>query len=289
MKITIFTPTYNRAYILPQLYHSLQRQTSTDFEWLVVDDGSTDHTPELFEKWMNEANPFPIRYYTQPNGGKHRAINRALELARGSWFLTVDSDDYLTNDAVEKIQFWINSLPDNRQWCGVAGNLGTSSSETPNHIFQAGYLDATLLQRYDQIDGERAMIFATELHRRYPYPSFEGEPFMTEAVAWNRMAADGWQMRFFNDIIVIFKYQPDGLTNAGSRIFLNSPQGHGLWLREKSSFLKDPFHKKLLMYYSFYCDHADKLTPAQIAAYIGAPIWVIHLCSCLHAIKQKRK
>ena len=106
MKITVFTPTYNRAYIIENLYRSLQRQTVKDFEWLVIDDGSTDNTQELFDKWISEENAFPIRYYKQRNGGKCRAINRALDLAQGELFFTVDSDDYLTKDALEKVMRW---------------------------------------------------------------------------------------------------------------------------------------------------------------------------------------
>ena len=100
-KITVFTPTYNRAYILENLYRSLQRQTCKTFEWLVVDDGSADNTKELFERWQQEDNFFPIRYVKQENGGKCRAINQGLKLADGELFFTVDSDDYLTDDALE--------------------------------------------------------------------------------------------------------------------------------------------------------------------------------------------
>jgi len=85
-KITLFTPTYNRAYILETLYRSIQRQTFRDFEWLVIDDGSSDNTEELVRSWMNDGNDFPIRYYKQPNGGKCRAINRGLDLAEGELF-----------------------------------------------------------------------------------------------------------------------------------------------------------------------------------------------------------
>ena len=85
-KITVFTPTYNRAYILENLYRSLQRQSYGDFEWLVVDDGSSDGTEALFDRWRREENPFPIRYVRQENGGKCRAINHGLKLARGELF-----------------------------------------------------------------------------------------------------------------------------------------------------------------------------------------------------------
>lgn len=284
-KITVFTPTYNRGYIIENLYRSLQRQTGTDFEWLVVDDGSTDNTSELFVKWMQEDNPFPIRYYTQPNGGKHRAINRALDLAQGEWFFTVDSDDYLTEDAIKKITSWLRQLPKQGKWCGVAGNLGLSAIETPNTLFDAGFKDGTLLDRYSSIDGERALVFSTKIHQMYLYPEFEGEKFMTEAVSWNRMAADGYRIRFYNDIICIYEYLPDGLTKAGSRLFQNNPKGHGLWLREKSYFLKSSKLDRLKMIYSFYCDHSHHMSNTQISECIGAKRTVIQMISFFRKIR----
>ena len=118
-KITVFNPTYNRAYIIETLYRSLQRQTYRDFEWLVVDDGSADNTKELFETWQQEDNFFPIRYVKQENGGKCRAINHGLELADGELFFTVDSDDYLTDDALEKVA----------AWCSVKGRSSSVTGE----------------------------------------------------------------------------------------------------------------------------------------------------------------
>lgn len=270
MKVTIFTPTFNRAYIIEQLYRSLQRQTCFDFEWLVVDDGSSDNTKELFNSWMKEENAFPIRYYKQENGGKHRAINRGLELASGELFFTVDSDDYLTDDAVEKVIRWVAELPNEDAYCGVAGNLGTTLTITPNRCFPGEYLDGTALDRYGAVDGERAMVFYTKIHQRYPYPEYAGEKFVTEAVAWNRMANDGYKMRFYNDIIWIYEYMEDGLTKAGSRLFLENPRGYGLLLREKSLFLGESWKQRMNMYYTFSCDLADQLDLKEIAECIGA-------------------
>ena len=144
MNITVFTPTYNRAYILSQLYQSLQRQTYKDFEWLIVDDGSVDDTESLVSNWLNDNNEFPIRYYKKENGGKCRAINYGVELARGRLFFNVDSDDYLTDDALEKVAKWESDLPKNGLYCGLVGNLGTSETETPNTIWDAPYRDANL-------------------------------------------------------------------------------------------------------------------------------------------------
>lgn len=109
-KITLFTPTYNRAYVLETLYRSIQRQTFRDFEWIVVDDGSTDNTEDLVNSWMEEKNFFPIRYYKQANGGKCRAINWGLDLAEGELFFIMDSDDYLTDDAMETVVKWESTI-----------------------------------------------------------------------------------------------------------------------------------------------------------------------------------
>ncbi len=254
MKITVFTPTFNRAYIISNLFCTLQKQTFRDFEWLVIDDGSTDSTEDLFQKWMKEDNGFLIRYYKVENGGKCRAINKALDLAQGELFFVVDSDDYLTKDALEKIVSWEETLPKGERYCGVSGNMGTSSDQTPNALFSDGAFTGTLLDRYTIVDGERAIAFYTDIHRNYRYPVFPGETFMTEGVAWNRMAHDGYKIRFYNDIICIYEYQEDGLTKEGNQLFLKNPYGYCLWLREREQFTRNNFINKLRLEYSLTCE-----------------------------------
>lgn len=282
MKITVFTPTYNRAYIIENLYRSLQRQSFTDFEWLVIDDGSSDQTEELFDRWVAEENAFPIRYYKQENGGKCRAINRALDLAEGELFFTMDSDDYLTDDALKTIERWEASLPRNLRYCGFAGNLGTAFNETPNSLFKEDYFDGTALDRYGRVNGERAMVFYTDIHRKYLYPIFPDETFMTEAVAWNRMAHDGYKMRFFNDIIWIYEYKEDGLTNAGSKLFLDNPWGYGLFLREKAEFQHASVISRLRMWYTFTCDLSRSYSAKSISEFIAAPSIIIGIFLFVH-------
>lgn len=284
--ITVFTPTYNRAYILENLYRSLQRQTYMDFEWLVMDDGSTDETEALFAAWEQEGNPFPIRYVRQENGGKCRAINRGLKEAQGRLFFTVDSDDYLTDDALEKVVRWESELPRDGKFCGFAGNLGTAPDKTPNKPFPGGYLDGNALDRYGPVEGERASVFYTEVHRKYLYPEFPGEKFMTEAVTWNRMARDGYKMRYYNDIIWIYEYKGDGLTQAGYRLFLENPRGTALFFREKAELLHYDLRTKLGMWYGFTCDAMDRCTNAQIAEYIDMPRWLVGPMKGVHGLLQ---
>lgn len=284
--VTVFTPTYNRAYILGDLYHSLQRQTCMDFEWLIVDDGSADDTKTLVASWQGEENPFPIRYVYQENGGKCRAINRGLKEADGRLFFTVDSDDYLTDDAIEKVIRWDGELPADGHFCGYAGNMGTALGVTTNRLFPGDYLDGTALNRYDRVDGERAFVFYTEIHRKYLYPEFPGEKFLTEAVTWDLMAHDGYKMRFYNDIIRIWEYRDDGLTQAGYRVFLENPQGTGLFFRQKAEFLHYSLWNKLTLWYGYATDAMDRCTDEQIARYIGMPQILVPPCRWLHGLVQ---
>lgn len=291
-KITVFTPTYNRAYILENLYRSLQRQTCTEFEWLIVDDGSSDNTRELAERWQQEGNPFPIRYHRQENGGKCRAINKGIQLAEGRLFLNVDSDDYLTDDAIEKVLSWESLLPTDVKFCAVAGNLGTGPQETPNTPLPGDYFDGNAFDRYGIVEGERAFAFYTDIHRQYLYPDCPGEKFMTEAVTWNRMANDGYKIRFYNDIIWIYEYKPDGLTQAGDRLFWENPQGTGIFFREKAEFFHDSLRKKLCMWYGFATENFVRCTNSQIAEYIGMPLWLVPpmrwLHGLVHILRKKR-
>lgn len=301
-KITLFTPTYNRAYIINRLYESIQRQTFRDFEWIVYDDGSTDNTEELVQKWINDKNDFPIRFYKGKNGGKCRATNRALEVADGEIFFTIDSDDYLTDDACEKINGWMESIRDLKDYCGIVANRGQTPTETRNTTwrddpnspwYQKPYRDATFLERYPEatdypLDGERAEVFWTDIFKRYPYPEFEGENFITPCIPWNRMAHDGYKIRVFEDIIWIWEYLEDGLTIKGAfNRFYNNPKGYFLSHTEKAKFLKYPIKKRIKMYYNFYCDFHDRLTLRQIAEYSNTPILYYQVFKLYYSVRHR--
>lgn len=282
LKLTVCTPTFNRAYILPELYNSLRNQTCKMFEWLIVDDGSSDNTEDLVMQWQKEKNGFPVRYFKKENGGKCSAINYGLDLAHGELFLVIDSDDTITTDAVQKIIDLEATIIDKENFCGISFNLGLSENDTPNNIFNEKYKDATLLERYTEFDGERALAFYTHIHKKYKYPVFNGEKFMTEAVVWNRIAHDGYKMRFCNDIICVYEYRDDGLTKAGNSIFINNPHGYGLWLKEKDIFMNKSFLDKLKTYYSFTCELKDKYDDKLIAECIDIPVIMVKGLKFIH-------
>ena len=209
-----------------------------------------------------------------------------MKLAQGKLFFTVDSDDYLTDDALEKVARWESELPKDQKFCGFAGNLGVTPEQTPNRLFEGGYWDGTALDRYGQVDGERAYAFYTDVHRQYFYPEFPGEKFLTEAVTWDQMAHDGYKMRFYNDIIRIWEYQDNGLTKAGYQIFLDNPQGTGLFFRQKAEYLHYDCKTRLGMWYGFTCDAMDRCTNRQIAEYIDMPLWLVGPMKAVHNILQ---
>ena len=145
--ISVFTPTYNRGYIIDKLYQSLLEQTDKDFEWIVIDDGSKDETEEYFETIMKNDNPFPIYYQKVPNGGKHRAINKGVSLANGEMFFIVDSDDYLLPFAIERIKQWFETLDDSKKWAGVSGLRGHAQNQVIGGSNSENYIDAKNIER----------------------------------------------------------------------------------------------------------------------------------------------
>lgn len=224
--ITIMTPTYNRAYILPEVYESLKKQTCFDFEWIIVDDGSSDDTENLVGSWLKEETPFSILYEKQPNGGKHRAVNRGVQMAKYDYFLILDSDDQLTKNAVELIHSWIDQIKDLEGFAGVAGLRGSETAAlggTP----KAPYIDATNLERAKYgLMGDKAEIYKTEIMRKYPFPEFEGENFLRENAVWDHMAMDGWKLRWFSQVIYLCEYIADGLTqNTNAATYAKNFEG----------------------------------------------------------------
>lgn len=268
MRITVFTPAYNRAYAIGKLYESLQRQSFHDFEWVVVDDGSTDDTEELFSRFLQADDLFPIHYVKTKNGGKHRAINKGVSIAKGELFFIVDSDDYLTDDALKTIDSIERSIPaqERKHFGGVCGQRGYDIRTPIGTSFRGDTLDATTLERPKyNISGDKAEVFYTEIMKQFPFPEFEGENFITECVVWDRIAAAGYKLRFFNEVSIICNYLPDGLTAQGKQLFLNNPKGYGLYLYQNAKFGKTPGIYKWNAYCTFYYEFRDRMRSSEMA------------------------
>ncbi len=253
IRITVFTPTYNRGYIIQNLYASLKRQTVTDFEWIVVDDGSKDNTQELFNQWTQEENPFPIRYLKTQNGGKHRAVNRGVKMAKGELFFIVDSDDYLTDDAIEMLLLWRDTLPDDKTFAGIAGARGFSVNEMIGTGHGAEFLDCKNTEREKYgLRSDKAEAYFTHIMQQFPFPEFDGENFITESVVWNSISQAGYKLRWYDRIIYIGEYRADGLTVDNMGLFLRNPRGHLCALKSDFISVKNTPKRQLAICGMYY-------------------------------------
>jgi len=247
MLITVFTPTYNRAYLLTRLHESLVAQSSKNFEWLIVDDGSTDNTGELILSLQAD---FPIRYIRQANAGKHIAINRGAQLAKGDLFFVVDSDDYLPPTCVATIIDLWEPLSDKPDFAGVCLNKSTPEGEplgNPSYT----QLDCSPVEfRYKHHEkGDKAEVIRTDLFLRFPFPETKDEKFCPEALFFNRLK--DYKIRYMNKNGYYCEYLPDGLSAKIISIRKKSPYNTCTYYLELSK-LNIPFIQQLKAITNFY-------------------------------------
>lgn len=245
MLVTFLTPTYNRAYILGKLYDSLCIQRDKDFEWLIIDDGSGDETEQLAQQWKGEAD-FPIRYYKQENGGKHRALNTGIPLAQAPWIFIIDSDDQVTPEAMDFIRRWTQEVEGRPEFAGVAGVRRTPDGKTVGE-YPAGkaYVDAPdIKRRMYQLEGDKAEVYRTDILRKYPFPEYEGEKFLSECAVWNRIGMDGYLIRWYPEALSVSEYLADGLTKSEEKEARNY-KGYTYVIRQQLMF--EPWLKRLAL------------------------------------------
>ena len=228
--ITVFTPTYNRAKLLPRLYESLCKQTYRDFEWLIVDDGSRDGTIDAINKLkvengeLKDNYQFPIRYFYQENGGKHRAINHGVREAEGELFLILDSDDSLPERSLELIAKFYTQIKDDDSFGGVCGYMAHHDGTIIGKGNEEDILDTNsidLRHRYN-VKGDMCEVFKTSVLREIPFPEIGGERFCPEALVWNRIAKK-YRLRVFHDVVYYRDYLDGGLTDKIVNIRMQSP------------------------------------------------------------------
>lgn len=220
LAITVFTATYNRAHTLARVYHSLQAQTLRSFEWLVVDDGSTDETGTLVAGWAAGAD-FPIRYFWQENQGKHRAYNRAVSEARGELFLDFDSDDACVPHALERFKHHWDSIPeaDRTRFSSIAALCIDDHDRVMGTTFRDPVTDSHNLEArcHFRVAGEKWRIHRTAVLREYPFPDITGS-HVPEGILWDRIGRR-YKTRFVNEVLRIYHTDQPSLTrNDGATV-----------------------------------------------------------------------
>ena len=224
--LTVFTPTYNRAYCLHKGYEALCRQTSKDFKWIVVDDGSTDNTRELVQQWQQVDNGFEIQYIYKENGGLYTGYNVAIAATDTELCVCVDSDDYLTDDAVEKaVSFWRAHGSD--QYAGVIGLDCLESGEILGDPFpdqKSINLIDLLLGKYPIRNGDRKNFVRTDLYKKFvPMKEFPGEKDFNPHFLHIQISKTH-DFLVFNEKLCVVEYQPDGMTNTIFKQYMRSPR-----------------------------------------------------------------
>ena len=229
--LTVFTPAYNRAHTLSRTYESLLCQSCKDFEWLIVDDGSSDHTAKLVKEWQSRDNGFPIRYIYKENGGMHTAHNTAYENIHTELNVCIDSDDCLAEEAVKKILSKWEQVKGN----GYAGLIGLDADLEGSLIgkgFPAGLTETTLAGYHAAGgSGDKKLVYRTDVINQYPpYPVFDGEKYVALAYKY-RLIDQDYKLAVLDEVLCNVEYQPDGSSGTMWKQYLKNPKGFAFWRR----------------------------------------------------------
>lgn len=306
MLVTILTPTYNRASLLPRLFDSLLRQTNKNFEWIVVDDGSTDDTMRLFVdndgfmssvKQLSDDNgtwvgtfrnddgtvSSPIlRYVWKENGGKHTAVNLGMRLAKGDLTLILDSDDELPPNAIDTILKKYDVIQHDDNVDGLCFYMAHRNGQIIGKPVLDNVLTDSLRLRYDlKVSGDMCEIFKTSVWRANPFPVMPNERFCPEALLLNRIAQKH-KMLLFTDVVYYRDYLEGGLTDNIVRIRMRNPSASMLTYAELTE-CPVPFLVKVKAAINFWrfwhCRTATSVVPRVALRWLWLrPLgWMMHV------------
>ena len=278
--LTVFTPTYNRAYCLHKCYESLKRQTSKEFQWLIIDDGSTDNTYELVQEWINEECVL-IEYIYQENQGMHGAHNTAYKNCNTELNVCIDSDDYMTDNAVEKINEYWRKYGDNR-YSGIISLDITKSGSIIGSRLPDSKRAITLSSFYAKGGtGDKKLTYRTEVMRKYPdYPIFVGEKYV--GLNYKYLLADqDYTMLVMNEPICVVEYMEDGSSMNMVKQYMNNPKGFAFY--RKTTMLYAPNFKRKFIECVHYVSstiisknkHFLSESPCKLTTFLAVPFGVI--------------
>lgn len=226
IKLTVFTPTFNRIHLLPRLYASLKRQNNKNFIWMVIDDGSSDGTEALIHSYI-EDNTIEIIYFWKENEGMHSAHNLAYEKMTTDWNTCIDSDDMMTENAVENIYQNIKNIDKDQSFYAVVGLDANQKSviigtEFPAHLQKVKFSELYLKYK---VKGDKKIVSRTAVMKKSPpYPIFEGEKLVP--LDYKTVLADQvYFVKPVNEIWCLVEYQADGSTLNMLKQYRRNPRG----------------------------------------------------------------
>lgn len=229
--LSIITPTYNRANELKRVYKSLLQQSNYNFEWIIVDDGSSDDTKNVVQKFLTKK-LLKIKYFYKKNGGKPSAYNLGVEKAKGQILICLDSDDLLVNEAVEIILQDYEKIKNDDNIAGLVYNccdlenkmIGTS---LPNDTIDTYF---NIYEKY-KVKGDKLQVIKTKVAREYPFPIINNEKFVPEALINNRISLK-YKFLYCDSILKEVEYLDDGLSNNYFNLVKRNPLSNALYFKE---------------------------------------------------------
>lgn len=232
MKISILTATYNRANLLSQLYESIVSNLIDDIkvEWLIMDDGSTDETKDVIQKFIEE-NKLEIKYFFQENQGKMQAINNLIEVVQGDLIIECDSDDYLANNAFEIIKEEYEKYKNKENIYGLCFLKYDQNGRNMGNEFKNQITTMFDLYFKEKETGEKAIAFYSNIRKQYRHKLENNERFVTEARMYHEMDKK-YKMICINKVIMICEYQDEGYTNNIIKQFKENPYGYYQYFKE---------------------------------------------------------
>lgn len=224
IRVSIVTPTYNRANYIKGCYESLLKQSVFDFEWIIVDDGSVDETESVISEFVTDK--FQITYLKKQNGGKHTALNYAHSCIHGEFVLILDSDDILTPDAIETVLGgWARYR--NNSSIGIVTFLKGDMQTKQMLCYAADEfvpVDIMTYKRTIVSSSDCCEVIRADLFMKYPFPVFEGERFLAEGALWSQVSFTH-KCVYINKVIYLCDYLEQGLSKSGRKMFNKNPHG----------------------------------------------------------------
>lgn len=290
--LTVFTPTYNRAYILQRCYESLVRQTSKDFIWLIIDDGSTDNTKSLVDQWIKEKNEFEIKYVYKENGGMHTGHNKAYELIDTELNVCIDSDDFMPDNSVELIvDFW--SKYGSNRYSGIV----SLDNDDKGNIIGTKLPNKKSIKLCDFYDmggkGDKNLIYRTDIMKKYPpYPEFQGEKFVP--LDYKYLLADQeYDLLILNEPTCTVEYMEDGSSMNMFSQYYKNPRGFSFMRKVHMIYDKKFINKfKNCIHYvssSFISKNKEFISesPNKLMTIFSIPFGAIHYLLIKHNNKER--
>lgn len=285
-KLTILTPTYNRGELLKKLYQSLLIQTYKNFEWVIIDDGSTDDTEKIVSELKKEGY-LPIKYKKKENGGKPSAHNEGVMLASSDLTVICDDDDYFIEGALSSIiETWESACK--KGIIGMIGYRGTAGGEPlGGHIFpDKQYAHIEEIFPFDQYF-DTTQIYRTDILRSKLFPISFGEKFIPEVWLWKELDKMG-KLVIIPKVLEVCVYREDGLTKTNSQTMWNNPKGFALYFKQR---YEEARGFKRIKYYNIYkglsVSTNSEYKNKKIYSLMGFPFFFYVVCKACYLRRKK--